>query len=153
MEPVKQAPATMKILANCPEISTRVLLETSLDADLWSIEYANSEEDFMSGVMGRRHDIFIIDAGDAEGDERMRLLKRATAQKLKGLVRILLLIDRVPPPAANRMNPFGPLCLLECFFTRARLNDTLKILLDLKDTGVRVKSDPQFFDVNVLKNK
>jgi hypothetical protein len=153
MEQTRYSNTAMKILAHCPESSTRVLLEISLDADQWAIEYAQDENKFVAAVEKRSHDVYIIDAGDAEGDARLKLLRRATSQKLKGLVRFILLIDKVSPPAANRMHPFGPLCFLECFFTKARLNDTLKVLLDLRDTGVRVKSDPNFFDVKQLEKK
>ncbi|MEW6201085.1 MAG: hypothetical protein AB1546_03860 [bacterium] len=141
------------LLGYCPEISTRILLETSIDDRRYSIEYAETERDFVVAVEKRQHDIFIIDTSGNDGEDRLSLLKSATSQRLKGLVRMLVLLDRVPDPAANRMQPFGPLCFLECFFTRERLNSILTQIFEIKDTGVRVKIDPKFFDITIFSSK
>ena len=143
----------VNMLGYCPEISTRILLETSIDANRYSIEYAQSERDFEVAVEKRQHDIFIIDTSGSDGGDRFALLKSATSQRLKGLIRMLLLVDSVPNPEANKMYPFGPLCFLECFFTRERLNSILNQIMEIKDTGVRVKIDPKFFDITIFSTK
>jgi hypothetical protein len=143
----------LRIFVYCPEISTRILLETSIDTTKYSIEYAHSKRDFEGAVEKRQHDIFIIDTSGEDGEDRFALLKSATSQYLKGLVRMLVLVDGVPNPSANRFFSFGPLCLLECFFTRERLNSTLNQIMEMKDTGSRVKIDPLFFDITIFSKK
>ncbi|MFA6450058.1 MAG: hypothetical protein WCX65_11340 [bacterium] len=140
----------IKLLCFIPEISTRILLETSLDPSTYNIEHNQVKEQFISEVGKRRHDIFLIDASDEKGDGRLKFLETAVSQQLKGPVRMLLLLDTIPPDAANQMQSYGPLCFIENFFTREKINSVLKQIMSMRDTGVRVKADPKFFDVTLM---
>jgi hypothetical protein len=144
------------LLAYSTQFSTRFLLETVFFSSpgLYTLEFAPLESDFLRAVNSKKFDAYIIDTSDSEGEERFRLLREITALKPKGITRILLLLDKMPPPNADHMESFGPLCFLECFFTRQRLLGSLNRIFDMKDTGSRVKADDKFFDVTVFsKNK
>jgi hypothetical protein len=140
----------IKLLCFIPEISTRILLETSLDPATYNIEHNQVKEQFISEVGKRRHDIFVIDASAEKGEGRFKLLEAAVSQQLKGPVRMLLIFDSALPDAANQMQPYGPLCFIENFFTKEKINSVLKQIMGMRDTGVRVKADPKFFDVTLM---
>ncbi len=147
--------AQRNLLAYSTQFSTRFLLETVLSSPGGShtLEFAPLESDFLRAVNQKRFDAYIIDTSDSEGEERFRLLREITALKSKGITRILLLLDKLPPANADHMESFGPLCFLECFFTKQRLFDSLNRMFDMKDTGSRVKADDKFFDVTVFSKK
>lgn len=146
-----QQKRALKVLAFCKEISTRILMEVSLDPREYCLDFIESESGFSAAINKNDHDIYFIDVTEGEGESRLRFFKDVTSQKFKGQRRIVLITDKPMPPEANQMRPFGPLCFVECFMTKARLAETLKAAMELKDTGVRVTSDPKFFDVTKLK--
>ena len=142
-----------KITAFSAEISTRYLLSTSLDGYEYSLEFARSEEEFIALMKKQHGDIFVMEASGGDTDERFKPLQEAVALGAKGKIRLLVLLGEVPPAEANHMESFGPLCFLEVFFTRKRINDILKLLMEMKDTGCRVKGDSKFFDITLFGKK
>ena len=141
----------LKLLAYCVEISTRFLLESSVNPNDYSLEFSDTGEEFMDAVEKHAHQIYIIDASANEGDDKLRFFNQVTEKRYQGLRRVVLLMDKPMPPEANQMLSFGPLCFLEGYFTKARLAETLKQSMEIKDTGVRVKADPKFFDITKFK--
>jgi hypothetical protein len=148
-----QSKIKLKLLAYCNPISTRVMMEISLSPYEYVLEFCDGERNFIEAVTKQTHDVYFIDATVGEGDAKLRFFKEVTSVKFKGLRRIILIVDRPMPAEADQMRPFGPLCFLECFFTRARMEQALKRVMELKDTGVRVADDPNYFDINKLKKQ
>ena len=136
------------VLAYTTDASTRYLLDVSIDKNKYDLRYANASEDVMEAAEKKSPDIFVLDGSD--GQRGTALVKDIAAAKWKHLVRVVLLMDQQPKPGSNHMQPFGPFCMLEVFFTRHRLNAALNEALTIKDTGSRVKADDKFFDVTIF---
>lgn len=143
----------LRVLAFTREMSTRIMLEVSVNHRFFALEQTSSSTDFLQDVQKGNHDIYIIDASEGAENSRYRMLGAVSDLKKKGQTRVVLLVDEVPPAEANHMESFGPICFLECFFSAAKLNWTLKEVLQIKDTGCRVKGDSKFFDITVLTKK
>ncbi len=143
----------LKVLAFTREMSTRIMLDTSISKRHFDLEQCRNTTDFMQNVKNGTHDIYIIDASTGAESTRYELLGRVSDLKKKGTTRVVLLVDEVPPAEANHMESFGPICFLECFFTAGRLNRMLAEVLKIRDTGCRVKGDSKFFDITVLTKK
>jgi hypothetical protein len=144
---------TISVSALVPSFSTRYLLETLAEPDTYKIDFAHDAFALMDGVKKNSHDVYLIDTCNEKPEDRFRLLHEIEALRLKYLVRVLFIIDQVPPPEANAMSPFGPLCFMECFFTRKRMDDTFTKIMTIRDTGNRVKGTDGFFDITIFMRK
>lgn len=138
------------IKALCNQFSTRFLIEISLDPTKYELEFSDSEYDFSKSFEKHSHDIYVIDTSGSDRENNNEVFKSVIGLKIKGL-RQVILITPEPRTGMNRMHHFGPLCLVEANFSRARFNDTLRQVMSIKDTGVRVKSDSDFFDISIFK--
>ncbi len=142
-----------KVLAYTTEASTWYLLKVSLTGTEFSLNHAKTGDEVTNEAKKRTYDIYIIEASSGDGDIGFSYLKKIVQTEDKGKVRVLMLIGEVPPIEANHIEAFGPLGFLECYFTKKRLNDTLKQLMEMKDTGCRVKGDSKFFDITMFDKK
>lgn len=146
----QQTNKQITLLSFCDELSTRILLESALDPDVYRLEFSRGDETLMEAVRKREHDIYIIDACHDCCKEHFRLLHEAVSQELDGPVRILLLIDRVPPGASDKMSQFGPLCVLECFFTRSRLRGAIAKIMEMNGPEDGDIGDARHLDFTVF---
>lgn len=146
----QQTEKQISLLSFCDELSTRILLESALDPDIYRLDFSKGDETLMEAVRKREHDIYIIDACHNCCKEHFRLLHEAVSQELDGPVRILLLIDRVPPGASDKMSQFGPLCVLECFFTRAKLRGAIAKIMEMSGPDGGAADDARHLDFTVF---
>jgi DNA-binding NtrC family response regulator len=140
-----------RVLVYTTDTTTRYMMDISIDKNKYALDYANTTEDVLSAAQNRAADIFVMDSSD--GQRGADLVRNIAEAKWKHLVRIVLLMDKPPKPGSNHMQPFGPFCMLEVFFTRQRLNATLNEALTIKDTGSRVRADDKFFDVTIFNKR
>lgn len=140
-----------RVLAYTTDATTRYLLEISIDTSKYELAYANTSEEAFAAAEKKSGDILVLDGSDGQlgGD----IVRNIADAKWKHLVRVVLLMDKAPKPGSNHMQPFGPFCMLEAFFTRQRLNATLNDALTIKDTGSRVRADDKFFDVTIFNKR
>jgi hypothetical protein len=143
--------AALKLLVFCSEISTRLLMEVSLNPNEYSLEFTTFPDEFKKQITANSHDIYVIDASTGEEGLKLRFFKEVAEMRFQGPRRIVLLFDRPMPPEVNGVQKFGPLCFIEVFFSRKRINDTLKQVMSIQDTGVRVKADSRFFDITKVQ--
>jgi DNA-binding NarL/FixJ family response regulator len=140
-----------RVLAYTTDVATRYLLDICIDTGKFELQYANTSEDAFSAAEKKGVDILVLDSSD--GQLGADIVRRIADAKWKHLVRVVLLMDKAPKPGSNHMQPFGPFCMLEAFFTRQRLNATLNESLTIKDTGSRVRADDKFFDVTIFNKR
>lgn len=131
--------------------STRYLLDVHTDRSRYRLDFAVDELDLLNAIRAKQYEIFVYDALGIPGEDRQRFIKTVTDMKLRHLARLLLIVEQ--PPAGSRagMQSFGPFALIEGAFSKKRLNEVLMDLLNVKDTGSRVKGDDKFFDVTIFK--
>lgn len=150
-EPFKQLTKRLRVSALCSNFSTRFLLETSMNAEKHELVFCDNGMDFSDAFQKHTSDIYIIDTAGKDREENMHIFKVSTEMEFKGLRRIVLIVMDILPETRNRMMPYGPLCFIEVAFTRARLESTFREVMELRDTGVRVKMDEDFFDITKMK--
>ena len=143
--------AELRVLAGNTDPTTEYMLDVCLDTKKYALEFSRDHSNFLNALTGNTHDIYMIDLSMSQAENKLEAVQQIAELNLRHKVRILALLDVAPPPEMNRMQSFGPFCALEVFFTRERLNKTLQELMDIKDTGSRVKADEKFFDVSIFK--
>ena len=160
MMPDESPPAgPVSVLAHSVNASTRFLLEASLDPVHFELTFADDAVAFQRAAIQNESAVYVVDTLDADApDGRSTLATDTLAQRLKHMLRLLLIVDE-PPADDNPMQPFGPLRYLPYHFTRRQCNEVFSDIaavqekdwrIKTRDTGSRVKIDPKFVDIRRL---
>ena len=146
------------VLAWSPNFSTRFLLNIAVDPSGYDLEIADSESEVLEAIKSNGHGIYVIDAARAATAAPGELFREISALALQHMIRVVAIADKAPDEGYAKMADFGPLAVAPFNFSRAHLDRALRAVLAMKDmwqprrdTGSRVKSDPNFYKAKRFK--